>query len=142
MSSLPNGFVAPIDFNLFSYAVPKEVGKVGRESPTFIEPVANRKDGIEAMFSKQRDAGSSSKPAQDVMPSGTSPGKTKRKCKDSLGAPQKKIKADRETADVARPLATSFKEEDRDSDVEIVSPPSHSQVSALSSIVFVFSARA
>lgn len=37
-----------------SYQVPKEVGKVGTESPRFIEPVANRKDGIEAMFSKQK----------------------------------------------------------------------------------------
>jgi hypothetical protein len=36
-----------------SYQVPKEVGKVGTESPTFIEPVSNRKDGIQAMFMKQ-----------------------------------------------------------------------------------------
>lgn len=36
-----------------SYQVPKEVGKVGTESSTFIEPVSNRKDGIQAMFSKQ-----------------------------------------------------------------------------------------
>lgn len=38
----------------FSYQVPKEIGKVGVESPTFIEPVARRKDGIQAMFAKQR----------------------------------------------------------------------------------------
>ncbi|KAL4077639.1 hypothetical protein J3A83DRAFT_1638288 [Scleroderma citrinum] len=36
------------------YQVPKEIGKVGAESPTFIEPVAQRKDGIQAMFAKQR----------------------------------------------------------------------------------------
>lgn len=35
------------------FAVPKEVGKVGTESSTFIEPVAQRKDGIAAMFKKQ-----------------------------------------------------------------------------------------
>ncbi|KAG6839712.1 hypothetical protein C0991_012393 [Blastosporella zonata] len=35
------------------YQVPKEIGKVGTESPTFIEPITNRKDGIQAMFSKQ-----------------------------------------------------------------------------------------
>ncbi|KAG5638404.1 hypothetical protein H0H81_000181 [Sphagnurus paluster] len=35
------------------YQVPKEVGKVGTESSTFIEPVASRKDGIRAMFSQQ-----------------------------------------------------------------------------------------
>lgn len=36
------------------YQVPKEIGKVGTESPTLIEPVAHRKDGIQAMFAKQR----------------------------------------------------------------------------------------
>ena len=33
--------------------MPKEVGKIGTESPTFIEPLAERKDGIQAMFAKQ-----------------------------------------------------------------------------------------
>lgn len=37
-----------------SYAVPTEVGKVGTESESFLEPVETRKDGIEAMFSKQK----------------------------------------------------------------------------------------
>ncbi|KAF8990255.1 hypothetical protein BDQ17DRAFT_1372147 [Cyathus striatus] len=37
-----------------SYQVPKEVGKVGTESPSFIKPIAGRKDGIQAMFSRQR----------------------------------------------------------------------------------------
>ncbi|KAF8417007.1 hypothetical protein L210DRAFT_3511575 [Boletus edulis BED1] len=36
------------------YQVPKELGKVGTESPKFIEPVAERKDGIMAMFAKQK----------------------------------------------------------------------------------------
>ncbi|KAG6813542.1 hypothetical protein H0H92_009934 [Tricholoma furcatifolium] len=35
------------------YQVPKEMGKVGTESPSFIEPISARKDGIQAMFSKQ-----------------------------------------------------------------------------------------
>jgi hypothetical protein len=39
---------------LYSYQVPKEVGKVGAESPAFVQPVATRKDGIEAIFAKQR----------------------------------------------------------------------------------------
>jgi hypothetical protein len=42
--------------NVSSYQVPKEVGKVGTESPTFIEPIANRKDGIQAMFLRQQQA--------------------------------------------------------------------------------------
>ncbi|KAI9508033.1 hypothetical protein F5148DRAFT_1199920 [Russula earlei] len=37
------------DGPLECYAVPTEVGKVGVESPTFIEPVQARKDGIEAI---------------------------------------------------------------------------------------------
>ncbi|TFK69809.1 DUF159-domain-containing protein [Pluteus cervinus] len=36
------------------YQVPKEVGKVGVESPTFIESITQRKDGIQAMFAKQK----------------------------------------------------------------------------------------
>lgn len=35
------------------YAVPTDVGKVGAESSTFIEPIGKRKDGIQAMFAKQ-----------------------------------------------------------------------------------------
>lgn len=46
--------------------MPKEVGKVGTESPTFIEPIANRKDGIQAMFSKQREKGVPSSPAKST----------------------------------------------------------------------------
>ncbi|KAH9922340.1 uncharacterized protein BXZ73DRAFT_91627 [Epithele typhae] len=36
-----------------SYPVPKEVGKVGVESPTFVQPVAARADGIHALFAAQ-----------------------------------------------------------------------------------------
>ena len=36
-----------------SYPVSPDVGKVGNESPTFIEPVSQRKDGIVAMFASQ-----------------------------------------------------------------------------------------
>jgi hypothetical protein len=46
--------VAPEAPLSLSYQVPKEVGRVGKESPTFIEPVENRKDGIHAMFSRQQ----------------------------------------------------------------------------------------
>ncbi|KAF7759749.1 hypothetical protein Agabi119p4_11444 [Agaricus bisporus var. burnettii] len=44
------------DVPLECYQVPQEVGKVGTESPSFIEPVALRKDGIQAMFQKQRQS--------------------------------------------------------------------------------------
>lgn len=45
------------------YAVPTDVGKVGAESPTFIEPIAQRKDGIQAMFAKQANSQKAKPPA-------------------------------------------------------------------------------
>ncbi|KZT03329.1 DUF159-domain-containing protein [Laetiporus sulphureus 93-53] len=54
------------DYPLECYQVPKEVGKVGNESPSFIQPIGARKDGIEAMFARQKQITSS-------------PGKGKRK---------------------------------------------------------------
>lgn len=36
-----------------SYPVSPDVGKVGNESPSFIEPISERKDGITAMFANQ-----------------------------------------------------------------------------------------
>lgn len=33
--------------------MPKQVGKIGTESPTFVQPITERKDGIAAMFVKQ-----------------------------------------------------------------------------------------
>ncbi|KZP09616.1 DUF159-domain-containing protein, partial [Athelia psychrophila] len=59
-----------VTFPLECYQVPKEVGKVGAESSTFIEPIANRKDGIQAMFSRQKEA--------QVSPKKGSPRKRKR----------------------------------------------------------------
>lgn len=54
------------------YQVPKEVGKIGTESPTFVEPVANRKDGIQAMFAKQKQSQQHSNPPshlkQEIKP--------------------------------------------------------------------------
>ncbi|KAL5498205.1 hypothetical protein ACEPAH_2335 [Sanghuangporus vaninii] len=47
-------YVSPSkEHDLECFPVPKEVGKVGTESPTFIEPINKRRDGIEAMFAKQ-----------------------------------------------------------------------------------------
>jgi hypothetical protein len=62
----------------YSYAVPKEVGKVSVQSPTFIEPVQKRKDGIEAMFSRQAKAAQQQQKStsRDTPPAGS--GKRKR----------------------------------------------------------------
>jgi hypothetical protein len=51
-----------------SYPVSPEVGKVGNESPTFIEPISERKDGIMAMFASQ----------ESQKPKSSSPAKRKR----------------------------------------------------------------
>ncbi|KAI0668822.1 hypothetical protein C8Q78DRAFT_1096076 [Trametes maxima] len=62
---------------LVCYQVPKEVGKIGTESPTFIQPVQERKDGIQALFAKQKAAGAptqaTSTPPQVVRKRSPSP---------------------------------------------------------------------
>lgn len=108
--------------------MPKEVGKVGTESPSFIEPVAKRKDGIEAMFSKQTATGAPSKSPHGVKPSVVSPAKNKRKHETESGSPQKKTKVSHAHADATGASTYGLKEEDRDSDIEIISPPRNSQV--------------
>ena len=76
-----------------SYPVTPDVGKVGNESSTFVEPISKRKDGIEAMFASQ----GSQKPK-------TSPAKRKR----STSLPPAK-----------KPRTANTKEES-DSDIELV----------------------
>ncbi|KAH9856447.1 hypothetical protein C2E23DRAFT_518385 [Lenzites betulinus] len=48
---------------LVCYQVPKEVGKIGTESAAFVQPVQDRKDGIEALFAKQQKLSQKSQPA-------------------------------------------------------------------------------
>lgn len=63
--------VQPYDdkqYHLDCYQVPKEVGKVGNESPSFIEPVKERKDGIQAMFQKQIQGASKRKRTESPPP--------------------------------------------------------------------------
>ncbi|OCH91352.1 DUF159-domain-containing protein [Obba rivulosa] len=84
------------DSPLVCYQVPKEVGKVGTESPTFIQPIAERKDGIAAMFANQRKA-------RSLPP--TSPAKMKRKRSSSPpygtgGVSDEKVKVGKEARKV------------------------------------------
>jgi len=79
--------------------VPKEVGKVGTESPTFIEPVATRKDGIQAMFSKQQEKSIPSSPAKSTgvhskrkLEESTTPASSSSKSPSSTQSPSKKVK--------------------------------------------------
>ncbi|KAF8621468.1 hypothetical protein AX15_007762 [Amanita polypyramis BW_CC] len=62
------------------YQVPKEVGKVGNESPSFIEPIKERKDGIQAMFQKQAQGAAKRKRADSPLPP-TSQDKDEKKLK-------------------------------------------------------------
>ena len=60
--------------------MPGEVGRVGVESPTFIEPVQKRKDGIEAMFMRQakaKETASSSSSAPAAVGTGRTGNKRK-----------------------------------------------------------------
>ena len=74
-----------------SYAVPTEVGKVGTESPSFIEPITSRKDGIQAMFSKQRQ----NSPIKS-QPTIASP--TKRRHESSISPPPERVDQDPSSA--------------------------------------------
>ena len=40
--------------SIYSFPVPPEVGKIGNNSPTFIQPVSERTDGIKSFFQKQQ----------------------------------------------------------------------------------------
>lgn len=70
-----------------SYAVPTEVGKVGTESPSFIEPITSRKDGIQAMFSKQRQDSPTKSQATVASP-------TKRRRESSISPPPQRVDQD------------------------------------------------
>lgn len=84
-----------------SYAVPKEVGKVGVQSPTFIEPVQKRKDGIEAMFSRQTKAAHQST-SRETPHTAASAGSGKRKRESSLPTEEKE-----EETETGTPVSTS-----------------------------------
>ncbi|KAJ4500645.1 hypothetical protein C8R41DRAFT_787251 [Lentinula lateritia] len=92
------------DSPLECYQVPKEVGKIGMESSSFILPISVRKDGIEAMFSKQKQAQATSA---------------------TKSTPTMKRKHDRVLSKSTKILATKI-EDSSDSDIEILEhhPPS------------------
>jgi len=128
-----------------SYAVPKEVGKVGVQSSTFIEPVQKRKDGIEAMFSRQAKAAQQQQKSvsRDSPPGATAAaaGSGKRKRESSSHTEEKEEEEKKKTVTQVSTTTTSFspakrfkvkkdpikhddkvdsEEEEGDSDVEIL----------------------
>ena len=118
MCAMPYADTMPLEKN--SYAVPQEVGRVGVESPTFIEPVEKRKDGIEALFSRQTAKGTT--PA-------SSPQRGKRKRESSSPPVNEKPATTRSVK--TEPINVDVGAASDDSEVEILSgrPP----VSQLSS---------
>ncbi|SCZ97919.1 BZ3500_MvSof-1268-A1-R1_Chr3-3g06456 [Microbotryum saponariae] len=54
--------IRPYERELTIYQVPKGVGKVGNESPTFIEPIKGAPGTLETMFAKQNSQGSPNMP--------------------------------------------------------------------------------
>ena len=127
-------------YNLVCYAVPKEVGKIGRESSTFIEPVSKRKDGIEAMFAKQKQkkpteeekgkekgkekgrspmsSQSRSPPSRFPSSSSSSFSATKKPISSNGKATTNSLKRERSPSADA-----NLKEEDRESSVELLDGP-------------------
>ncbi|QRV91215.1 inner membrane AAA protease Yta12-like protein [Ceratobasidium sp. AG-Ba] len=54
----------PYDGNLICYEVPAEVGKVGNEDPSFVEPIKKRNNTLNAMLSKMAEkSNAETKPA-------------------------------------------------------------------------------
>lgn len=121
------------DSPLECYAVPREVGKVGVESPTFIEPVEKRKDGIEALFTRQQAATK----ARGSAPASPARGKRKRESSPLVEAadPASPKRLDRgRDVKTGRPTPIDVDVDDAseaaDSDVKIL--PSFSPVRVLS----------
>jgi hypothetical protein len=85
-----------------SYAVPKEVGKVGVQSPTFIEPVQKRKDGIEAMFSRQTKAAQQQKSASRDTPPGAAAAESGKRKRES-SSPTEEMEEEKETGTSVSP---------------------------------------
>ena len=103
-----------------SYQVPKEVGKVGVESATFIQPITERKDGIQAMFAKQANAsGSGSQPS--------TPSKGKKRDLDSSPEPQSKTESGNRSPNKKLKIEKLDAWEDS-SEIELLDTPPQSQV--------------
>ncbi|THH17289.1 hypothetical protein EW146_g3498 [Bondarzewia mesenterica] len=112
------------------YPVPKEVGKVGTESPAFIEPISQRNDGIKALFSKEKRLDTTSTVSAYHLSESDSPSSSKRKrmsstepeldhngpaSQDAYRQESEQPKRERHAANV-----------DLDSDIEIIDVPSES----------------
>lgn len=103
------------------YAVPTDVGKVGAESPTFIEPVQRRRDGIEALFARAKRVGKATEGEGEgkVDPGMNTDTKTatKAKGKEREETPSKRKRQHQSSEAEEKP------EKERDSSVELLETP-------------------
>lgn len=105
-----------------SYQVPNEVGKIGTESPTFVQPVQDRKDGIQAMFAKQQKQ--KSQPAVAAAAASTNPTLTQRARKRSASPTDlKSSSATTGETPAKKPKVEKLNTWEDDSDVEYVDDP-------------------
>jgi hypothetical protein len=102
MASDRAAFTSFANYDPNSYPVSPDVGKVGNESPTFIEPVSERKDGIVAMFASQGSLKpKTSSPVKRKRSASPLPSVKSKEESDSeiefvgYGAPNRKVRATR-----------------------------------------------
>ena len=76
------------DAGVFSFPVPPEVGKIGKDSPTFIQPVSERSDGIKSFFQKQTTSPAKPKPKTNPISHAT-PSKS-----GGPSSPERKVKGE------------------------------------------------
>ena len=101
-----------------SFPVPPEVGKIGTNSPTYIQPVSDRADGIKSFFQKQ-----TSSPAKSKAPAAKGVGTVNREA-ESEEKPVKRedvkdeVKQESETQRKPDTKSVTKTEEDRKPKVE------------------------
>ena len=114
-----------------SYPVPPEVGKVGKESPTFIQPVSERSDGIKSFFNKQSPAKSKGKAEPETTQS-TGPKRSvkeevkdedKKEIKEEAKVDPEGIKSEITPKDEEKGLGDDSNAPNPSSDFEVVQSP-------------------
>ncbi|EIW56557.1 DUF159-domain-containing protein, partial [Trametes versicolor FP-101664 SS1] len=116
LTKLCEPYHSSADHPLVCYQVPKEVGKIGTESPTFIQPVQDRKDGIQAMFAKQQ------KQQSQPTASSTDPTPARRQ-KRSASPADLKSTATAGGSVTKKPKVEKLNTWEDDSDIEYVDDP-------------------
>ncbi|KAI0790917.1 hypothetical protein C8Q75DRAFT_792614 [Abortiporus biennis] len=105
------------DTPLECYQVPKEVGKVGTESPSFILPIADRKDGIQAMFAKASAKGKQSPKSHRQSSPLTTPKPSQEKKRKKSQSP---VKEEKDGHEDKKPRTEKLNTWEDDGDVEYI----------------------